>query len=190
MLCGGGSQASGATIEVASFGLGGWLVQLLSAPLAVLVDAVSFLFSAICLLGIRTPEPISKLQQERPNVYKQLMDIRQALEKHYKEMQDIEFTVQDGTLYMLQTRSGKRTGTAAGRIARRVFPERSSGPHLARQLNGRPQRHRRPGAAAAGGRPDPLVERLYRAVPLVTGGREGADQPSSAWVPLPGPEMP
>src|SRR5262245_23642977 len=57
--------------------------------------------------GIRTPEPISRLQQEMPKVYKQLMDIRQALEKHYKEMQDIEFTVQDGTLYMLQTRSGK-----------------------------------------------------------------------------------
>lgn len=53
-------EASGAAIEVASFGLGGWLVQLLSAPLAVLVDAVSFLFSAVCLLGIRTPEPPSE----------------------------------------------------------------------------------------------------------------------------------
>jgi MFS family permease len=50
-------EASGATIEVAAFGLGGWLVQLLSAPLAVLVDAVSFLVSAICLIGIRAPEP-------------------------------------------------------------------------------------------------------------------------------------
>jgi pyruvate, orthophosphate dikinase len=67
--------------------------------------------------GIRTPEPISKLDSEMPKVYKQLMEIRQTLEKHYKEMQDIEFTVQDGTLYMLQTRSGKRTGTAAVRIA-------------------------------------------------------------------------
>jgi pyruvate,orthophosphate dikinase len=67
--------------------------------------------------GIRTPEPISKLNDEMPAVYKQLMDIRQTLEKHYKEMQDIEFTVQDGTLYMLQTRTGKRTGTAAVRIA-------------------------------------------------------------------------
>ncbi|MCU0704641.1 MAG: hypothetical protein MUF18_11750 [Fimbriiglobus sp.] len=67
--------------------------------------------------GIRTPEPISKLDSEMPAVYKQLMDIRQVLEKHYKEMQDIEFTVQDGTLYMLQTRTGKRTGTAAVRIA-------------------------------------------------------------------------
>ena len=67
--------------------------------------------------GIRTPEPMAKLDSEMPAVYKQLMDIRQVLEKHYKEMQDIEFTVQDGTLYMLQTRNGKRTGTAAVRIA-------------------------------------------------------------------------
>jgi pyruvate,orthophosphate dikinase len=67
--------------------------------------------------GIRTPEPMAKLDSEMPKVYKQLMDIRQVLEKHYKEMQDIEFTVQDGTLYMLQTRTGKRTGTAAVRIA-------------------------------------------------------------------------
>src|SRR5207253_9408259 len=61
--------------------------------------------------GIRTPEPISKLQDQMPQVYKQLLDIRQNLEKHYKEMQDIEFTVQVGTLYMLQTRTGKRTVT-------------------------------------------------------------------------------
>ena len=74
--------------------------------------------------GIRTPEPISKLNDEMPVVYKQLMDIRQALEKHYKEMQDIEFTVQDGTLYMLQTRSGKRTGTAAVRIAVEMAKEK------------------------------------------------------------------
>ena len=67
--------------------------------------------------GIRTPEPIAKLDSEMPKVYAQLMGIRQTLEKHYKEMQDIEFTVQDGTLYMLQTRTGKRTGTAAVRIA-------------------------------------------------------------------------
>jgi pyruvate,orthophosphate dikinase len=67
--------------------------------------------------GIRTPEPISKLESEMPAVYKQLMEIRSTLEKHYKDMQDIEFTVQDGVLFMLQTRSGKRTGTAAVRIA-------------------------------------------------------------------------
>ncbi len=67
--------------------------------------------------GIRTPEPISRLGDEMPAVYEQLMGIRQKLESHYKEMQDIEFTVQDGTLYMLQTRAGSRTGTAAVRIA-------------------------------------------------------------------------
>ncbi len=67
--------------------------------------------------GIRTPEPISQLGDEMPKVYEQLVGIRAALEKHYKEMQDIEFTVQEGVLYMLQTRTGKRTGTAAVRIA-------------------------------------------------------------------------
>ena len=67
--------------------------------------------------GIRTPEPISQLNEEMPVVYKQLMEIRSKLESHYKEMQDIEFTVQDGTLYMLQTRTGKRTGSSAVRIA-------------------------------------------------------------------------
>ena len=67
--------------------------------------------------GIRTPEPISRLQDDMPKVYDQLMGIRSKLESHYKEMQDIEFTVQDGTLYMLQTRTGKRTGSSAVRIA-------------------------------------------------------------------------
>ncbi len=67
--------------------------------------------------GIRTPEPISQLAQEMPKVYQELLAIRQKLEKHYKEMQDIEFTVEDGTLYMLQTRTGKRTGTSAVRVA-------------------------------------------------------------------------
>jgi pyruvate,orthophosphate dikinase len=67
--------------------------------------------------GIRTPEPITQLHAEMPKVYQQLMDIRKKLESHYKEMQDIEFTVQDGTLFMLQTRTGKRTGSAAVRIA-------------------------------------------------------------------------
>ena len=67
--------------------------------------------------GIRTPEPISRLQDDMPKVYDQLMGIRTKLETHYKEMQDIEFTVQDGTLYMLQTRTGKRTGSSAVRIA-------------------------------------------------------------------------
>ena len=67
--------------------------------------------------GIRTPEPISQLKEQMPKVYDQLLGIRSKLEAHYKEMQDIEFTVEDGTLYMLQTRTGKRTGTAAVRTA-------------------------------------------------------------------------
>ncbi len=74
--------------------------------------------------GIRTPEPIAKLNEQMPKVYAQLCEIRQTLEKHYKEMQDIEFTVQDGTLYMLQTRTGKRTGTAAVRIAVELVKEK------------------------------------------------------------------
>jgi pyruvate,orthophosphate dikinase len=73
--------------------------------------------------GIRTPEPISQLHEEMPSVYKQLMGFRQKLESHYKEMQDVEFTVQDGTLYMLQTRTGKRTGSAAVRIAVEMVKE-------------------------------------------------------------------
>jgi pyruvate,orthophosphate dikinase len=73
--------------------------------------------------GIRTPEPISRLSEEMPKVYEQLMGIRQTLEQHYKDMQDIEFTVQEGHLYMLQTRTGKRTGTAAVRIAVEMVKE-------------------------------------------------------------------
>jgi len=67
--------------------------------------------------GIRNPEPISRLQEVMPHVYEQLLEIRHKLESHYKDMQDIEFTIEDGTLYMLQTRTGKRTGTAAVKIA-------------------------------------------------------------------------
>jgi len=67
--------------------------------------------------GIRTPEPITDLEQIMPDVYKQLFDTTQMLEKHYKDMQDFEFTVEEGTLYMLQTRNGKRTGPAAVKVA-------------------------------------------------------------------------
>lgn len=74
--------------------------------------------------GIRTPEHIDQLEKDMPSVYKQLVDIRSTLEKHYKEMQDIEFTVQEGVLYMLQTRTGKRTGTAAVRIAVEMVKEK------------------------------------------------------------------
>lgn len=67
--------------------------------------------------GIRTPEPVARLEKEMPAVYAQLMKIREILEKQYRDMQDIEFTVQKGKLYMLQTRNGKRTGLAAVKSA-------------------------------------------------------------------------
>jgi pyruvate,orthophosphate dikinase len=67
--------------------------------------------------GIRTPHPISKLKEEMPEVYAELEAIYKKLENHYRDMQDIEFTIQEGKLYMLQTRTGKRTATAAVRIA-------------------------------------------------------------------------
>src|SRR3954464_1409508 len=67
--------------------------------------------------GIRTPLHISELKKAMPAVYDQLRDITSRLERHYKDMQDFEFTIQDSKLYMLQTRNGKRTGRAAARVA-------------------------------------------------------------------------
>src|SRR6266699_931373 len=67
--------------------------------------------------GIRTPVPILKQQKITPEDYKQLREITTRLETHYRHMQDFEFTIQDGKLYMLQTRNGKRTGLAAVRVA-------------------------------------------------------------------------
>lgn len=67
--------------------------------------------------GARTPRHISHLAKEMPKVYKQLKDITQKLEKHYKDVQDFEFTIQEGKLYLLQTRTGKRTAAAAVRTA-------------------------------------------------------------------------
>jgi len=67
--------------------------------------------------GIRTPQPISKLKDEMPEIYKQFVDIAKKLEGHYKDVQDVEFTIEQGKLWMLQTRSGKRTGAAAVKIA-------------------------------------------------------------------------
>jgi pyruvate,orthophosphate dikinase len=67
--------------------------------------------------GIRTPEPIDRLAEIMPEAYKQFVEICNILEKHYKDMQDMEFTIEEGKLYMLQTRSGKRTATAALKIA-------------------------------------------------------------------------
>jgi pyruvate, orthophosphate dikinase len=73
--------------------------------------------------GIRTPVHISELEKVMPDVYSQLRHITTRLEQHYKDMQDFEFTIQDGKLYMLQTRNGKRTGRAAVRVAIQMVDE-------------------------------------------------------------------
>src|SRR4051794_25329004 len=67
--------------------------------------------------GVRTPHPIADLAKEMPAAHKELMNVRATLERHFKDMQDLEFTVEDNRLYILQTRNGKRTGHAAVRIA-------------------------------------------------------------------------
>ena len=67
--------------------------------------------------GVRTPSPIAHLEEQMPEVYAQFADIANRLEKHYKDMQDMEFTIENGKLYMLQTRNGKRTAAAALKIA-------------------------------------------------------------------------
>src|ERR1700761_2930665 len=67
--------------------------------------------------GVRTPMPISELEKAMPKVYDHLKAITWKMEKHYRDIQDFEFTIQDGKLYMLQTRNGKRTGLAAVKIA-------------------------------------------------------------------------
>src|SRR5437868_7487856 len=73
--------------------------------------------------GIRTPVHISELEKIMPQVYNQLREITTRLEKHYRDMQDFEFTIQEGKLYMLQTRNGKRTGIAAVRVALQMVDE-------------------------------------------------------------------
>ena len=83
--------------------------------------------------GIRTPNPISQLEEDMPEVYQEFMRIAHLLEDHYKDMQDMEFTIEDKKLYFLQTRSGKRTAHAAlqiacdlvdeGKITRRSYPK-------------------------------------------------------------------
>ena len=74
--------------------------------------------------GIRTPLPIAELRNISPQAYDELVEIGLSLEMHYRDMQDVEFTIQDGKLYMLQTRNGKRTGQAAVRIAVEMVEER------------------------------------------------------------------
>jgi pyruvate,orthophosphate dikinase len=74
--------------------------------------------------GVRTPDPVARLRSVLPHAYKELEGVRKALEAHFKDMQDFEFTIQDGKLFMLQTRNGKRTGLAAVRIACEMVKEK------------------------------------------------------------------
>jgi pyruvate,orthophosphate dikinase len=67
--------------------------------------------------GIRTPKPIAELEREQPEAYRQFLEVCALLERHYRDVQDVEFTIERGTLYLLQTRAGKRTAQAAVRIA-------------------------------------------------------------------------
>jgi len=74
--------------------------------------------------GIRTPEPVEALAQRSPRAWRELLRVQKLLERHFRDMQDIEFTIEDGRLYMLQCRTGKRTGMAAVRIAVDLVRER------------------------------------------------------------------
>jgi pyruvate,orthophosphate dikinase len=73
--------------------------------------------------GIRTPEPIERMRERMPEAFEQLVDTLDRLETHYRDLQDIEFTVEEGTLYLLQTRTGKRTAAAALRVAAEMVDE-------------------------------------------------------------------
>jgi pyruvate,orthophosphate dikinase len=73
--------------------------------------------------GIRTPEPIEAMRESMPEAFAQLVDTLERLEAHYRDLQDIEFTVEEGTLYLLQTRTGKRTAAAALRVAAEMVDE-------------------------------------------------------------------
>jgi pyruvate,orthophosphate dikinase len=74
--------------------------------------------------GVRTPEPVSELKKQMPKSYAELMKVRAILEKHFKDVQDVEFTVQEGKLFMLQTRNGKRTAAAALKFSMDMFKEK------------------------------------------------------------------
>ena len=130
--------------------------------------------------GIRTPNPLNEetknpqnqhlpsLQTEWPDLYKQLDDIRSKLEQHYHDMQDIEFTIQEAKLYMLQCRNGKRTGTAALNMAMDMFGGRAD-----RREDGR--HPRAAGAARRAVAPDhqPGIREEGRGVSLRSAGRSG-----------------
>ena len=95
--------------------------------------------------GIRTPLPVDEMPKWNKQVYKQLLEIKDTLEQHYRDVQDIEFTIEKGTLFMLQTRNGKRTGAAAVKIACDMVQGKAD-----RREDGRaPHSGRRPDAAFA-----------------------------------------
>jgi pyruvate,orthophosphate dikinase len=74
--------------------------------------------------GVRTPEPVIKLKDQMPKSYAELLNVRKTLEKHFKDVQDVEFTIQEGKLFMLQTRNGKRTAAAALKFAMDMYKEK------------------------------------------------------------------
>src|SRR4029079_14113025 len=74
--------------------------------------------------GVRTPEPVAELKKQMPKAYAELERIRQTLEKHFKDVQDFEFTIEDGVVYMLQTRNGKRTAMAALKFSMDMYKEK------------------------------------------------------------------
>src|SRR6266576_1496644 len=74
--------------------------------------------------GVRTPEPVAQLKKHLPKPFAELEKVRRTLESHFKDVQDFEFTIQDGKLFMLQTRNGKRTGVAAVRFAVEMVKEK------------------------------------------------------------------
>src|SRR6187549_3320450 len=74
--------------------------------------------------GVRTPEPVIKLKDQMPQSYKELLNVRATLEKHFKDVQDVEFTIQEGKLFMLQTRNGKRTAAAALKFSMDMHKEK------------------------------------------------------------------
>src|SRR5262249_44540538 len=127
--------------------------------------------------GIRTPLPIEALRERMPSVYAELLEIATRLERHYKDMQDIEFTVQEGTLYLLQTRSAKRSARALVEVAVYLEKEHVIAQHAA-SLRVRPREvneairpvfdDRERVAAIAGGR---LLARGLPAAPGAAVGR-------------------
>src|SRR5207237_4911827 len=110
--------------------------------------------------GVRTPLDIDEMAKQLPDAFSELMDTQERLERHYRDMQDLEFTVERGKLYLLQTRTGKRTAAAAVRIARDMVSE---------GLIDEVEAVRRVPAAQLDQLLHPIIEPSVRATPLCTG---------------------